>query len=252
MSVVFDLRDRSVTRALYMFREYEPLETELVAKLVRSGMTFLDIGANIGYYFILASNLVGDEGHVVAFEPSPENVGILRRNISLNRLSNVTVEECAISNDESRIPLYLSHINAGDHRIYIGDDDDFYNAGRERESTTVRSITLDEYLAGQGLQPDFIKLDIQGAEDLALKGMIETLRRNSEVIMMAEFWPHGLHRAGAKPKQFLLALSSLGFDLYQISSGPSLRRANAREIISSLNGKDSETLFLSRLELKIA
>jgi len=244
-SLKFDLKDRSVTRALYVFREYEPRETALVVRSLKPGMTFVDIGANSGYYSVLASCLLGEEGRVVAFEPGPENLRVLHRNVKANELHNVTVEACAISAHDEERPLYLSEINSGDHRIYDGKDDDFYNAGRPRVNQLVKCMTLDGYLAGTGLCPDFIKMDVQGAEHLALLGMRRTLHDCPEVKLLTEYWPHGLVRSGCEPEDFLTELEELGFIIHTVLPGGGLAPATSKSIEASVLGKDSVTLFLS-------
>ena len=245
-SLKFDLKDRSVTRALYLFREYEPRETALVVRLLKPRMTFVDIGANSGYYSVLASCLVGEGGRVIAFEPDPENLRILRKNIRGNDLHNVMVEACAISSHDEERPLYLSEINSGDHRIYNGMDDDFYNAGRPRTKQLVKCMTLDGYFEGTGICPDFIKMDVQGAEHLALLGMRRTLHDSPEVKLLTEYWPHGLVRSGCEPKDFLAELEGLGFIIHTILSGGGLAPTTSKSIEASVLGKDSLTLFLSR------
>ena len=249
MPVVLDLRDRSVTRALYLFREYEPLETEILVRNLRPGMNFVDIGANIGYYTVLAAKAVGETGTVIAFEPSSGNTEILRKNVALNDLRNVEIEESAVSDRNGELALYLCSINAGDHRIYDGKDDDFYNAGRVRKRVIAKAVALDSYFSKINMGVNMIKMDVQGAEYLALRGMTRTIVDNRDLLLMFEYWPHGLRRCGAHPMDLLTELEGLGLRIYNPAGIRGLDESSPAEIYASVQGVDSRTLFCSRGEL---
>jgi FkbM family methyltransferase len=244
--VLLDMRDRTVTRALYLFREYEPSETKMLVGLLRLGMTFIDIGANTGYFTLLAAKNVGLGGRVIAFEPCPENVEILRRNVSINKLRNVMVVKAAITNAHQPVTLHLCEINDGDHRIYDGKDDEFYNAGLPRRTITVQGFTLDEYLRLHGLTADVIKMDIQGAEYIALQGMKNALCQNRDVALMVEYWPHGLKRCGTQPKQFIKEMRRLGFNTHAPSADGQVTPIKIAEIHERTEGKNALTLLFSR------
>lgn len=247
--MLMDMRDQTVTRVLYVFGEYEPFETALLARLLKPGFTFVDIGANTGYYTLMSAMRIGDNGKVIAFEPSPLNVATLQRNVLLNDLGNVVVEDKALSSGEDEIALYLSSINAGDHRIYDGHDDEFYNAGRARSSIRIRAVTLDGYLGDQGVGVDVIKMDVQGAEFAVLNGMIGTLSSNENVILMAEYWPHGLERCSGSPMDFLTTLDRLGFRIFRACAEGQTQELGVLDVASTVTGLDSSTLFFSRSPL---
>ncbi len=111
--------------------------------------------------------------------------------------------------------LYLSNNNFGDHRVFDACDDDILNKGVARKSVEVPAVSLDKYLKKSGFRADVVKIDIQGAEMLALPGMIETLS-NPRVVLFCEFWPYGLRKADTSPKHFLESLKELGFELFEI------------------------------------
>jgi FkbM family methyltransferase len=169
---------------------------------LHKGDVFVDIGANIGYFTLLASDAVGDTGKVFAFEPDPRNLRLLRKNVEANQCGNVWVEEKAITQAYKPLTLYLSHINFGDHRIYASHDDTLYNHGLQRSQVQVEGITLDGYLPA-GSRVNFVKMDIHCAEYFALQGMKRVLRENHDVLCVMEFWPHGLLEAGASPSALL-------------------------------------------------
>lgn len=199
----------------FVYRNYEPYETSLIQQVVRPGMTILDVGAHVGYYTLLLALSVGETGKVIAFEPEPSNFELLRRNVLLNRLSNVICEQAAVLDHEGRTTLYLSSINKGDHRVFDARDDDRFNSGRPRSMVLVQTIMIDKYLRDHRIKADLVKMDIQGAEMLALRGMTDTLS-DPNVVLFCEFWPYALRKAGSDPMQFLGSLKGLGIELFEI------------------------------------
>jgi FkbM family methyltransferase len=188
---------------------YEPVETALVKKALRPGDVFIDIGANIGYYTLLAARLVGPHGRVVAFEPDPSNFQCLGKNICLNGYSNVVPVNLAVSDRSQNAHLFRSKTNAGDHRIW--------DPGETRERIPIRTVSLDAYFKKLDKRVQFIKMDIQGAEAKALQGMKGLIRSNRAVKLVAEFCGKNLEKCGSDPKRFLAALKGLGFRIYEIS-----------------------------------
>jgi FkbM family methyltransferase len=210
-----DLRDKTLGRYFWVFRTYEPFEADLLERATQSGMTVVDLGANVGYLTVLLGHRVGPTGRVVSFEPDPTNFALLRRSVEANGLANVTCEQAAVMEKSAQASLYLSEVNFGDHRVFEGKDDERFNAGAARNKVQIRAVSLDEYLGKAGLTPGLIKMDIQGAEVAALSGMRRTLA-NPDLILFCEYWPHGLRRFGTEPRRFMDALIEAGLDLYEI------------------------------------
>ncbi len=148
--------------SLSVFGAYEVPETDLVKKEIRNGMTVVDIGANIGYYTLLFSGLVGKSGRVFAFEPDPANFYLLQKNANENKRFNVVLENKAVSQANGFAKLYI-----GENRT----DDRIFDPGEKRKIIDIATIALDDYFKSLKLFPDFIKMDIQGAEIYALRGM---------------------------------------------------------------------------------
>jgi tRNA G37 N-methylase Trm5 len=110
--------DQIITPFLKSERTWEPVETELLRKLIKPGDVVLDVGANIGYYAVLFGRWVGDGGWVIAVEPEPDNFSLLCRNLAANGSSNVIPLPVAASDRFGELALYLSSDNKGDHRAY--------------------------------------------------------------------------------------------------------------------------------------
>ncbi|MCE7979658.1 MAG: FkbM family methyltransferase [Caldilinea sp. CFX5] len=82
----------------YCHKDFEPTTRRLIETSIQPGMTFVDVGANIGYYSVFAGQLSGDKGKIFAIEPAPDNLEFLRQNITLNHLTNVEIFPCAVGN----------------------------------------------------------------------------------------------------------------------------------------------------------
>ena len=197
-----------ITSALFFSDVYEKYQTNLFISLVKRGMVVVDIGAHIGYYTLLAADLVGEEGKVFAFEPNPDSYTLLVKNIEINGYNNIFPVQKAISNKTGSAKLFLGpHYNRGDSRLYDSHDG--------RESIEVDVTTLDSYF-GKDCQVDLIKMDIQGAEAGALQGMANVIEKNDNLKLITEYWPAGLQRFGSSPMDFLDKLMEHGFKLYHV------------------------------------
>lgn len=155
---------------------YERATTILLKDLLKPGGTFVDVGANIGYYTAEASFLVGPLGRVYAFEPNPTTYSRLKGNIEANGVGGrAQAYNSALSDASSRVRLYLA-----------GDDDAIGSMVREtRDSIEVEAVPGDEILAGQSV--DVIKIDVEGAELLALRGLKHTLEANATATLIVEW-----------------------------------------------------------------
>ena len=218
-----DLRDPVISDWLFIRRTWEPFESGLIKRVLRPGATFIDIGAHIGYYTLLAARQVGPQGRVLAFEPAPDNYKLLARNVDQNGFGGIVHREnSAVAEHSTELTLYLSVLNDADHRVYPSspDDDKMFNYGQARAKLAVPAISLDEYLEQHPLGPvHVIKLDVQGAELSVLRGMQTTLAQNPDVVLFMEYWPHGLRQAGSDPAHVLQFLhEQVGMSLMHILS----------------------------------
>jgi FkbM family methyltransferase len=166
-----DLRDH-VQKEVYYFGRYEQTEQIVFISCLRPGMVVFDVGAHVGVYTLIAARSVGKEGRVIAFEPVPDNFRRLRRNVELNRWKNVVTEEYAVSDrggeEQILLPCYP---NSG-----VSSVGKFVNRGEWKGSIPVKGISLDAYCESRGIERiDLIKMDIQGGEILAIRGMRKIL-----------------------------------------------------------------------------
>ena len=147
---------------------YEADHIPLLRELVKPGMVAYDLGANAGYFTLAFSRLVGQDGHVYAFEPEARNASDLLRNVAINHLANVSVVQAAVSESSGLVGF------GGANAIgRIG----------ETNSYLIPAISLDEFVAGGNRMPDVVKMDIETAEVLALRGAHKVLASRIAWIM---------------------------------------------------------------------
>jgi FkbM family methyltransferase len=194
-------------RHIYVMGEYEPATTQIIKALLQSGDTFIDVGANIGYFTLLATSRVGSTGKVFAFEPVPETRGMLLRNLRLNRVANVVVREEAVADQAGEVTLFIGPAN-------------------HRGTSSMRSLPdssgvlevpkgrLDDLLpAGERVR--LIKIDIEGAEYLALEGMSRCLRQDRPDLVI-EVTDSFLRAMGHSAAMLCKLLFGLGYRMYAI------------------------------------
>jgi FkbM family methyltransferase len=229
LRMFLDPNDRVITPTLVSYGTWEGGETAWFLRTVKPGDTIVDAGANVGYYTIIGSRLVGETGKVYAFEPDPANFALLEKNVQLNGLTNVVLERKALSNRKGTLKLFIAEQNKGDHRIYQPE-------GESRASVEVEAVRLDEYFQDHKRGIDFIKIDTQGADGLILEGMTGLLegRTDGPTIFM-EFWPHGLKGMGTDSGALLRTLQSYNYKIYdmQAQGGKPLRTIEPANLLKA-------------------
>jgi len=137
---------------------YELNHQILFEKLVKEGDVIFDVGAHVGFYSLLGSVLVGGKGQVVAFEPEPKNLSYLKKHLQINSISNVEVVEAAVSDRRGRA------------RLSSGPSSSMWYIDAQGE-LEVQAVSLDDLVLNEKLPPpNVIKMDVEGAEFLALNG----------------------------------------------------------------------------------
>lgn len=198
---------------LYYFGVWESNLTHFITRRLAPGDTFIDVGANIGYFSLLASKIVGETGRVVAIEASPRIFSALRSNIACNQARNIRVVNMAVS-----------HCN-GFLRLYMGTE---FNSGltttREERGLEfeceIEARPLDAILSSRELETArFIKIDVEGAEWDVVAGMGRLLRSGrSDLEVMVEVSPELLASQGKCPEDLLRIFSEAGFSAYTLEN----------------------------------
>lgn len=196
--------DYNDTLDLSIRGSYEPFEADLFKNEIQPGDIVLDIGAHIGYYTLIAAQLVGSGGRVFAFEPEPKNFSLLEKNIKINNYSNIVAVQKAVSDKSATLKLYLAENNSGDHRIYDPND------GRSK-FINIEVVKLDDFFKDYN-RINVVKIDVQGAEGGVLKGMENLIQYNKNIKIFTEF---GISEKGnmfrIPPMEYLKLLKRFGF-----------------------------------------
>jgi len=213
--VILNPNDPVVSGALTL-RVYERTETQFFKSVCKPGMTFVDVGANIGLYTALALPRIGSTGRVVALEPDRESFEYLRKTVIANHAHNVTCVRKGAADYSGVMQLFISENNRGDNRLY----DNELSTG----SYDVDVTPLDLLLKELGITTvDLVKIDVQGFEGRVLRGMRETIARSPNLTILMEFWPHGLQCAQPNPAELLTDLEDMGLVVSELRSDGTLR-----------------------------
>ena len=228
--MVLDRSDLDLSRQVEMLGRYstESFEKTVLEKYLKEGQTVLDIGANLGFYSLLARSIIGPKGKIFSFEASKDNAKMIDMSIMENSFENMDVINVAVGNKIGKGFLHVSSFYNSEHSLY----DYHYSSGRNSDGggdcrdqkISVHLETVDNFLENnkeekekdENLNADVIKMDIEGAESSALEGMRRTINHNDDLVLVTEFWPQGFKNSNSNPKEFLESLDSFGFKISHI------------------------------------
>lgn len=197
-------------RATYFLRRYYDLPTQLlVRQTLKSGDTFVDIGANEGMIALVASRAVGSSGKVIAFEPNPSARGIFERTICRNAIRNIDLRAAGLSNEAGELPLFIPDINSGEAT---------FTRLRGAPGRSVVCLLLLGDAALKDEAPSLIKIDVEGFEARVLRGLEQTLRRLRPVLSIELIAGH-LKRDGEDPQSVIRLLREFGYEGVRLGLG---------------------------------
>ncbi|MEJ0070934.1 MAG: FkbM family methyltransferase [Pseudomonadota bacterium] len=212
---------------------WEMPQTKLLVAHVKKTDVILDIGANLGYYTVIAAKLAS-EGVVHAFEPDPANFALLERNCALNGCGNAVLHQMALSSESGPAQLFQSARNKGDHRLA--------SSAKDGAAITIAREVGDVVL--QALpRVDVIKCDTQGAEADVFAGLESLMARSvPKPLMLVEFEPTGLAAMGPVPRRAVRPLRPLGLLVqFRLLGETSFRSAGRRSWTSASIGSISSS-----------
>jgi FkbM family methyltransferase len=158
----------------------EPAVQQALVVHLRPGMTFYDLGANIGYYSLIAAHLVGPSGTVVSFEADPEIASRLRENLVYNKFSHATVEQKAVWSEPTTVSFTRVDRNTSPDRGlgYVST-----LASPSANTISVEAVSLDQFVLSHPA-PDFLKCDVEGAEVAVFQGAVRLLREKRPILLV--------------------------------------------------------------------
>ena len=196
----------------------EPETADFVLKFLKPGMVFLDIGAHVGEYTLLAAGAVGSTGEVHVFEANPEICELLRHNIQLNGLSNVSVNQCAISDQDGEMEF---EVFAEPSVCALKVQNYSAQAGAGRRTAVkvlrVQSLRMDRYLPRVKRKVDLVKIDVEGAELLVFQGATDllALAKNQSPTFIFEYEANNYARFGCPAGELFALLRRNGFSIWR-------------------------------------
>jgi FkbM family methyltransferase len=216
--------DDRIARDVCLMGVYEPQETALLRTLLRPGMTCVDVGANWGYFTLLAAHLTGVQGTVLALEPDPRLFPTLRQNVDANGLEQVEVLQLAAS-DTSESRWLEGHDRRDGNR---GTSHLVHAARRGVSSFRVETSTIDALLDARNLRTvDLLKMDIEGGEALALRGMRDGLAAQRYTRILLELHPTMLGEHDSSVGEIVSLMLDAGYRGWWIDhSDHAVRRAS--------------------------
>jgi FkbM family methyltransferase len=210
--------DDHIQRNVYL-GTYEQHDSALVRRYLRPGMTFVDVGANIGFYSLMAAEVAGPSGRVIAFEPNPDVHQHLQETIRNNGIQNIILEQAAVGDAAGWTDLFVPKESGNNTATMIANE-----GGRP---VRVPVVTLDEYLdRHQVARVDFLKIDAEGFEPKVIQGARSAIQAKRIGAMFCEFNGTWLRLGGTTPKDYYNQLRSLGLKPTQEQSDQSLENNN--------------------------
>jgi FkbM family methyltransferase len=207
----------------YWIGNYEKEKQAVFDGLVKTGANLVDIGANAGFYTLAFSRITGSGGHVWAFEPYAANAASLLDHIKMNRLSNVTLMQCAVGS------------RAGMSGFHVSDSNAMGALAEDNSSYIVPTVTLD-YLVQQNIIPipDLVKMDVEGGESEVLEGAGRILEQQKTILQIA------LHGSG-QGRRCMEILKRHNYQVYSLAEAPLGEDiGNCDEIIAYPQGMENK------------
>ncbi len=237
--IVLNPENGYVDKTIYLNRNWEEDVGKILSDTLREGSVFVDIGANIGYFSILASQMVGNTGKVLSFEPLEACRAQLEESMLMNKFQNIQVFPYACGSVESSSTIYIRRRNIGGSSL-------FANLGKGKPAPvdatqTVKVVKLDDKLKGEK-KIDMIKIDVEGLEFEVLRGAVEVLRR-CRPILVIEYSPHFYEQLRiGMTSEFNLFLRECGYGFFDATG----RAVDLEELSRALFESKSQSNIVCR------
>jgi len=215
--------DKSIASAILTNGFYEKETLDEIRNNLFNGAVFIDGGANIGFYSILVSKIVGPRGKVICFEPTDSSYVYLIKNIKINRRKNVIVEKKAISDKDKNVFLKINKNSEENSIVKVPK----IRIKNRKDIIKIQSITLDSYCKNKKLKKiDLIKLDIEGQELEAIKGSKNIIKNNKNIKIIFELNIANNKDGISNTKKIFQELKKLNFRFFKFLLNPSITITN--------------------------
>lgn len=205
----------------YLFTSaFEPAEVAFVQENLKQGDIFFDVGANAGIFTVIAAKKIGSSGHVYAFEPGLNELKLLRHNIAVNNLTNVTVVERAVSSQSGTARFAVCYDGAMNSLAKTD------HPGQQiKEWQTIETISLDEFVQQMNIgKINLIKIDVEGAEKLVIEGAKQICKSQDNLILLLEAANLNASSFSYSVWELLSEIIDIGFNMYYFDKMGSLSK----------------------------
>ena len=210
--MILDLNDVGISHELLLTGIHEAESTKQFRQEIKPGMHILEVGANIGYYALIGSQLIGDNGRITAFEPSPRNMNLLKANISLNSLDEIiTTYPFGAGSKSGKERFYI--MSKGNMSSFISRDED--RIIKTLDYIDVEMVRLDDFLSEHNMSVDYVRMDVEGYELEIIKGMERVLTsKEAPQGLFIEIHSDLLNKiAGSSCETFVNLLLEMNYDI---------------------------------------
>jgi len=230
--------DTFIGKEIIRAHDYEPHVGKVFREYLQPGMTVLDIGANVGYFSLMAASLVGPSGIVYSWEPSPANARALFASQLANGFKNIEIIQAAAADRTALLRYYRASSNGNVAEVTAESPEDVLSA------ETVPALRIDDVIP-ENVRIDFVKIDVEGYEFKAVSGALSTLQR-SRPIVVSEFAPASLqHYSGVSGRDYLEFFASQGYDMFVIADSGTIAADIARVLsLFEASGSDHIDVLL--------
>lgn len=186
---------------------HEPITTKMLLDTLKKDYVFVDIGANLGYFTVMAGKFL-TEGKVYSFDVDNKVVKLLKKNIRLNNLKNVQAYNYGVSDKKGLVKILKMKLP--DPRTSFQKTLD-----KDKKYLSVKTISLDGFFKNKKAKPNVIKIDVEGAELLVLKGM-KSLLENEKLVLLMEIHGNKLSKFNTDSREIISFLIDRGYDVYEV------------------------------------
>ncbi|MEO3470298.1 FkbM family methyltransferase [Roseomonas sp. CAU 1739] len=230
--ILVDTRSIDIGIHLLTLGRWETAYTSLFTRLVKPGDRVLDLGANHGVYALLAAQIVGPTGRVDAFEPNPRLAKLVDLSLRLNGFAAwAQVHAVGVSEAAGMARLVFNDNFSGGGAVALAG-----SSQGTRPGVDCRLVVLDEMFADPSYRVDVIKMDVEGHEGRALRGMRGLLARSENVRIMMEFGPEMMRNAGVGAAEVVAFLEGLGLSAWTINEDGGTEPTGWAELAAQTDG----------------
>jgi len=242
----FLLLDKDDEPTLQAFSQsgYEKTTVSLLKKILNEGMNAINIGANIGYFTLIMAKCVGEQGHIISFEPFQRTSEILKKNVEINGYSNIEIVTKGVSNTTKNVDLW---VGGGSVYNFISEKSPEHDPRLQK--ITIEAISIDEFFKNKKMNIHLAQIDAEGSEKYILEGMQEIIKKNPSMNIIIEYNPYTLELTGTSGGEFLELIVKMGFYIYLIDEKENkIKLYDKEQILKDFDKPEVVNLLLTRIK----